>query len=87
MILNPSFLRRHLFSFVYLGTLMISGISFSGCASVKPYQREQLSSPTMQMPSGGPEFAARNRFLGIAGEKFASSGKGAGSAACATCSK
>jgi len=61
--------------------------SLAGCATVKPYQREQLSSPTMQMPSGGPEFAARNRFLGIAGEKYAASGKGAGSAACATCSK
>ncbi|MBI5327604.1 MAG: DUF4266 domain-containing protein [Deltaproteobacteria bacterium] len=54
----------------------------SGCAAVKPWEREYLADPTMQFDSNKEEKAVREHFLGTREGSIGSFGVSGGGCGC-----
>lgn len=62
--------------------LMIGVLAATGCARVKPWEREYLASPIMQLDANKEERAVREHFLGTREGSSGSFGVSGGGCGC-----
>lgn len=62
--------------------IVLSALTLSGCAMVKPWEREYLADPIMQLDANKEEKAVREHFLGTREGSAGSFGVSGGGCGC-----